>query len=626
MSTVKTFRNSEFYTDVTSIKAHKFNSTTSSYEPTTIEFGTIVSNHWAIGSPDTYKSTFGWPNPLSTTPSSSSNIKITWTQGSAPGGSVPIIADFRRDHPTNNIPKSKCKVTFYNPKIKLGGKILYTYSSVGGSAQFIHRINYTILYNNSIQTFGPTDIAFSYSSQGSSGSTSLPESINTIPMSNLTQKGSLVTGGESNDLDNINFQIRLLKSGYLPGSPSHQVAPEITFDGYQVAYEGNNYIIDGVNGDTGPAINVISSFVATASIIHSGKSNPSTVSSINGGATLLRLASSNLSSNFTTSIIGNVKSDIEDTLSVTTEVLATTNNFVFGSATIDSTFTQSQIPTLITNVYTSLSFNFSQTTLGSLIYDALGGDYTWDSLTGSWDEWPDNIWVPAFARCRFAVDKTVSFKPGTVLTLNGVFTTAENSGLNQPAQADLQAVFSISPTAQGIIDQGSAMTSTFNTTALANNIYDALAQFNGVLSAELLANIIYANIFATPASQFSLSLQPTFKPGGEVDMSAAFEILDKLANMIYDADAGLSAFNFVISAGRLQTQADPYNIAKVLNETRKILIAMENRKYIIPQEIRLNTIKAETRNILVPDETRKFRLKVAPMTNRFATPKVRSSI
>lgn len=385
-------------------------------------------------------------------------------------------------------------------------------------------------------------------------------------------------------------------------------------------WEATNHIIDGVDGDNAPNISSNFTFNATAKVNKLAESNLESISLITADSIkIIGSAISNLSNNFSTSFIGNIKSDTTKTLSTQCELLATTNNFVFGVASIDSAFTQSQTPTLITDITKTLSSTTTQTASAGLIYD-IAGDYTWDSLTDTWNDWPFDTWDrPYNVVSAFDIDESLLFKLGATSSLIGVFGLDDTS-----PQANLSAIFSSSFTAQGIIDQGSSITSNFSTTALANTIYDAIADFDGVLSAELIANLIIGSLLATPSSQFTLASSPTFKPGGEVDMSAAFEILDKLGNMIYGPDVDLSAFYSQLTVGSIYQTADFYNTFKILQETRNILIGIENRQYIISEEKRLNTIKAESRNVLVPEETRRFKLKVAPITNRFTTPKVRS--
>jgi hypothetical protein len=102
--------------------------------------------------------------------------------------------------------------------------------------------------------------------------------------------------------------------------------------------------------------------------------------------------------------------------------------------------------------------------------------------------------------------------------------------------------------------------------------------------------------------------------------------VNALANAKYGPTKTLQgAFDPTIIV-RMFIGTDPFNIHKLLQETRRIFIEAESRGIEIAEEIRLNSIPSETKAFLVPEETRKMKLKIPPMTNRFTTPKVRSDI
>ena len=56
------------------------------------------------------------------------------------------------------------------------------------------------------------------------------------------------------------------------------------------------------------------------------------------------------------------------------------------------------------------------------------------------------------------------------------------------------------------------------------------------------------------------------------------------------------------------------------------MVPVENRQTLVMEENRVNIVSAETRAHLVPQETRSLKLKVAPITNRFTIPRVRSKV
>jgi hypothetical protein len=466
------------------------------------------------------------------------------------------------------------------------------------------------------------------------------------------QQGSAVTGGAKLETDNLGMTIEIENTSdyveyttevikriysllipYTNGATdfsyttidSQNYSNKSFFTGtYSREWEGNKFIIDGIDGDTVPINAVTTLFAAGNNFALLEPTELISVATITEDSKKIAYGDAGINATATLTIDAKIYKFAIATPTATTEMLSTTNNFAFATASISSEFTQSQTPTLITDIDETFSSTTAHTATGGLIFDVIG-DYTWDSLTGSWDDWPFNSWDrPYEITNTFTFDNTPFFKIGITNNPSSAFTLLENTALNEPAEADLSALFSSSFTARGIIDQGSDITFNFTTTALANAVYDAIADFDGVLSAELIANLIIASLLATPSSQFSLASSPTFKPGGEVDMSAAFEILDKLGNMIYGPDVDLSAFYSELAVGSIYQTADFYNTFKILQETRNILIAIENRQHIISEEKRLNTIKAESRNLLVPQETRRFKLKVAPVTNRFTTPKIRS--
>jgi hypothetical protein len=159
-------------------------------------------------------------------------------------------------------------------------------------------------------------------------------------------------------------------------------------------------------------------------------------------------------------------------------------------------------------------------------------------------------------------------------------------------------------------------------TALGNYIVNNAQNIDGAFNATLLANYIVQFLWQAQ-SDFSLAVSPTFKPGG-VTNAQCIAIVNALANYkINNAQNIDGAFDTELVA-RIFFTTDPYNIHKILQETRQIFVDAESRGIEIPQEIRLNSIPAENRAFLVPQETRNMKLRIPPMTNRFTTPKIRT--
>jgi len=413
-------------------------------------------------------------------------------------------------------------------------------------------------------------------------------------------------------------------------------------------WEGNYIQIDGLDGDTLPAFTTTSTMTVDASVDKNASAQLDTNFSITEDSFAKVSADSAIDSTSTFSIIPSFIIDPTRTLINEFHLQTTTANFAFADASISSNTDISITPLLLLGADSAISANNTASFVGNLIYD-IGGEYSWDNISqtsdyqwddrDSWTDWTDNTWGeelltwddwylntwdrPFSVFNIFTTEETPTFKPGGIFANTASFDISENVAFKEPAEFSTTANFGTSFTARGIIDQGSSIQANFSTDYLANIVYDGIANFDGVLTAEIIANTIF-ELISTPPAQFSTTIVPTKKLIGDTNMAVAFEILEKLGNIIYDAQSEMDAFNAQIVAGSLFTQTDPYNIAKVLEETRQFLINIETRQHLINGENRLNTIKAESRNILVPEETRKYKLKVAPMTNRFSTPKVRS--
>lgn len=679
MSTVKQLHFAEGFGSG-DIPAHKFNAGTNLYEPTAVEVDyTVSGGSWEI--PATaqnlkYKSRF--VHPSSSTNHQSNNIKTTWTQGSASGGSVPVVADYRVDHPLYGIPKEKCKITFNSPKIQLGGVIFYDYSSVGGSHTIKCRINYTIFINNAFQTTGPVDIVATYNRQSggsfsipSRQSTALPQSVNRVDMNDFIQQGSLVTGGARNDLDNIQYQLRLIKDsgGPLGGSPYTEISPRIQFDGYLREYECNIYIIDGLNGDIAPTIRSDFTVTAVAGIITQGAGNFTTQSILTETSqSVITGVQSSIESSFSLSVAGRVKYAVGKTLTQETELLGTTFNFRFmDPLTVQSRNTTTAAGSIKRNFAASLSLSNESTAnfTGNMIYD-IAADYIWDDfsiigyfVTGytvrgyatdsaeyawtdlatdpwdawtysswqgletGWDQWPEDLWN-ATKRINFdfdIVEATNIIRSG-VSQLLSTTALSDTSAKLKAGASTLTSDFLCDGSPAGLIGGFSTITQDAVVTAFGNYIINNAQNINGAFNASLLANYIVKFLWSV-RSDFSLAVSPTFKPSG-VTNAQCITVVNALANAKYGPSPTLQGAFDPEFIARLFVGTDPYLIHKILQETRQIFVDAESRGIQIAQEIRLNSIPAEDRDYLVPQETRSMKLKIPPMTNRFTTPKVRT--
>ena len=122
-----------------------------------------------------------------------------------------------------------------------------------------------------------------------------------------------------------------------------------------------------------------------------------------------------------------------------------------------------------------------------------------------------------------------------------------------------------------------------------------------------------------------MSITPTFKPAGFSTITAATDV-DVSPTFKPAGLAALTASAGTLTVARMFFQTDPFNIFKVQTENRVVMVPVENRQTLVMEENRVNIVSAETRAHLVPQETRSLKLKVAPITNRFTIPRVRSKV
>ena len=199
---------------------------------------------------------------------------------------------------------------------------------------------------------------------------------------------------------------------------------------------------------------------------------------------------------------------------------------------------------------------------------------------------------------------------------------SENSAKLKIAASTVTADFLCDGSPSGLIGGFSTITQDIILSGLANYIINNAQNIEGAFNATLLANYI-AKFLWSVSSDFSLTVNPRFKPSG-VTNAQCITIVNALANYKINNPQNIdSAFDPIFTA-RLFGTTDPYQIHKVLQETRQIFVDAELRGIQIAEEIRLNSIPAEDRDYLVPQETRSMKLRIPPMTNRFTTPKVRT--
>ena len=666
------------------IPAYKWSGSAYEYQPTATQSG--AGKDWNIPiNPGVYVdidlANFKFFNP---TYDGSKTIKVIWEQGDTgyPGpsadGTAPTIAEFRIPHPTFNIPASKCRIRFEEATINSGGV-----TTINGSEMFIrYTASWTVIdQNDNFITTGPVVVSDRIPSylETSSALLNHPTEISVIPMGKvgigpqtqtLIQQGSVVTGGLRNDIENLEYYLKVERISGSVNFKTVVLGPQIRSDNAIREYEANKYIIDGQDNDIVVFQPVVSSIVAQATIILFASSTLNseftlTENSVNKKYAVVQP----ISTSAILTVDAHLKFNPTKTLTANTDLLASTANLKLAEADLTAATAVSLVTAfkpstgvLLINPTTTASF------LGNMIYDVTGnynwdsfnlnsyfqqgfiapeyaadqGEYTWEFLStdtwddwatitwvgneSSWDNWPDNIWERIFT---LPIISTVAvqplFKLGDVLTYTGAFTFAEQSAFEKASAFDVDSAFITSFTASGVIDAEADISSAFAPGLTANIAYESVEiTITGAFSPVLIANVAYDSVEWAVDTAFALAVAPTFKPSAYqtelyVDVNTVL-----LGNEIYDSPLALSALASTLSVIRLFYAADPYNIWTIDPETRVIVVLEENRRASVLQENRLNTIEAEMRNYLVPQETRNLKLRVAPFKNRFSIPKVRA--
>tara|TARA_Y100000592_G_C5446972_1_gene306535 strand:+ start:206 stop:1126 length:921 start_codon:yes stop_codon:yes gene_type:complete len=254
---------------------------------------------------------------------------------------------------------------------------------------------------------------------------------------------------------------------------------------------------------------------------------------------------------------------------------------------------------------------------------------TWIGNESSWDNWPNNVWERFFTiGSAGSLALTPLLKLGDTVQYNGSFSLAEDVAFNQSGEADLTTAITLEATASGVISPNAQeITSAFTPSLTANIAYslsDTPVVITGAFTPVLTANAI-TDIFSDIDIAATMSITPTFKPAGFSTITAATDV-DVSPTFKPAGLAALTASAGTLTVARMFFQTDPFNIFKVQTENRVVMVPVENRQTLVMEENRVNIVSAETRAHLVPQETRSLKLKVAPITNRFTIPRVRSKV
>lgn len=511
---------------------------------------------------------------------------------------------------------------------------------------------------------------------------------------NTIQAGSATSHGDIKQTDSLEFIIEIentnasnLKNEYfvIPytnGTPNvyyetrsgQNYTNHIYYRGsYTLGWEGNLHTIDDIDGDSVVFTTPTSTLTASAfTRVDMDPLEISSAASIIEATAVRKFTSADLSLQATVSVSARSTKFITDTLTTTTSLDATTENFVridplsltaISSVTVTPTFKPTglsdmshtvSISTLagmiydITTDYSWNTFNLNTYFVSGFIEDQFvsqQGEYNWNFLQSesweswptitwignesSWDNWPDDVWEKTYkVNTIGSMLIAPSFKLGDTVQYNGVFTIEEDVALNEPGAAGLNVQTTIDATANGVIsitDQEFLVAFTPSLTAnITYDLQDNEVTITGAFTPVLTANAI-TDTFADIDVTASISITPTFRPAGFLTITAAAE-LDLSPTFKPAGLAALTASAGTLTVARMFFQTDPYNIFKVQTENRVVMVPVENRQTLVMEENRLNIVSAETRAHLVPQETRNIKLRVAPITNRFTIPRVRSEV
>ena len=556
-----------------------------------------------------------------------------------------------------NIPASRCSVDF-NPSVSSS----FTVSSAGSGV--------------SIRATGSTTIN-STTVNSSGTATNFTLARGDVP--NLTQTGSDVTtqtGGLNQNT--ILNKIKILASS---GNPDNSI-PDTTITSVRCViggplsrtWEADEIVIDGSDSShTLPAFASAFTFTEDSFLVRdAGPVSVNTAFSLTEASENFVIAPSNtMASNFTTSTTRGLVFEPTVALASTFELQATTFNFVkMDPVTAASAFTMTIEPTFKPSTVTAITSAATLAESNKVIFDVEGdytwnqfsnnpfivsgyvkggytndAEYEWDDLTtdtwnnwtfgtwigdeANWDQWPGNTWNREFVFAGVFTMPDVDYllTKFAVETLSSAFTLSDTAALlENPGAKTLASAFTLSATAQGVIDIPSTNLSSAFTLAVSDvDFKDNLEPLTLSSAFTLTATASHKqDTTQTIGSAFTFALSTVFVKYDITDTAPSAFTTDFVAHIKYAPTVTFSALASTLSEGLIDAIADPFNTITVDAETRTIVIPTENRITAIMEENRLNTIINENRLTKIMQETRTHKLKIPSITDRFATPRVRS--
>ena len=620
--------------------------------------GTAWQITWYTGSPELAKASGG----INSSQSGINKLVCDLSHGDPRSGYDSVLT----------VDKCKAAVTGqYVPKLQI----------LEGNTNTGHPHYYSIDYNENLSGSNDFSQQYNLSDRGSYITADDPMDGFGGGTVTFTSTGSAVTGGEQTPHTDLGWDLDI----YAPGqsgwrgatfqidprvNPAGSQEPRLYFLGtVQRSWEANLFAIDGVGNDSIDPISVSSTLTCEANYKYDISKNLSTTTAVEELSFNQIFGQCEISINSVFEKQIAFKLGIDQDITTTADLIASTANLKLADATLQAATTQASDGHVIFGITDELTAQVSTSTSAGLIYD-ITGDYTWDSFNlnsyfepgysidnfaldqgeytwnfladadwdswpvstwlgneQTWDNWPDDVWEkPYIIGTAGSLITIPSFILGDVVTYTGTFTFDEDSAFEQASQAGLTAQFTTNFTASGVIDVEADLSGAFAPSLTANISYsldDTPIVITGAFTPVLTANAI-TDTFADIDVAFTFAVEPTFKPSGQSTITTATEF--DLAPTFKPAGfSAMVASAGTLTVGRIFYSADPYNTTKISQEIRRIVLPEENRQTLVMAENRLNTITQETGDYLVPQETRSIKLRIPPFSNRFSTPRVRSS-
>lgn len=382
-----------------------------------------------------------------------------------------------------------------------------------------------------------------------------------------------------------------------------------------------------------------------------------------------------LSSSFSVSAQG-TKDFTGATLTASFSVSVAAQKFDFASGSITSSFSISVSPTRIRSFASSTSAAFTATQQGNatfvsgtttttttssaqdgnatfrsvlnlpavLTQTQIAGelffgepiDITWESFKESefidrtWDEWYGDAWDQGGV--LFVINTIAKAKGGYrafgQASLSSTFTTQATPTRIRSGVATPSTAFTSSVNGNRIASGETSPSASFGITSDYIRIRGFTGSFTGVSSITALAHATFDLGYVQdiqPVFTTSTSANAVFDLAYGQNNTAQFSIS---ANGFaqFTATSSVTAFNTTVSIGRLITIADPFNTIKITQDTRTLVVPIENRTTKVLEQTRVNTITEQSRSIKVSEETRRNKIFRGVLTDRSSIPRVRSEL